>query len=118
MTKLLKVKMVIIGESGVGKTSILGRLNGDNFVEQFNQTSIAAYLQKDMKVESYQVRLEIWDTAGQEHYRSLTKMFYDNAKMAIVVYDITRKDSFEELKAYWVPVIKSLQGKDISTYAV
>ena len=57
--------------------------------------------------ENQSIRFEIWDTAGQEKYRALAKSFYKNAAVCILVYDITRKSSFEELKKYWVQDIKA-----------
>ena len=59
------------------------------------------------------VKFEIWDTAGQEKYRSLTKIFYKDARIAILVYDITRKDSFEELKNYWYAQLKESSPDNI-----
>ena len=58
--------------------------------------------------------IQIWDTAGQEKYRSLTKIFYKDASIAILVYDITRKDSFEEIKKYWVSQLNENASKKIS----
>ena len=58
--------------------------------------------------------MEIWDTAGQEKFRSLTRFFYKDAAIAILVYDITRKDSFEELKSYWLSQINQFASKNIS----
>ena len=58
--------------------------------------------------------MEIWDTAGQEKFRSLTRFFYKDAAIAILVYDITRKDSFEELKSYWIGQINQFANKNIS----
>ena len=60
------------------------------------------------------IKFEIWDTAGQEKYRSLTKTFYKDAKVAILVYDITRKESFEELQKYWIEQIRQFAPKNIS----
>lgn len=60
--------------------------------------------------------MKIWDTAGQEKYRSLTKIFYKDASVAIMVYDITRKDSFEEIKKYWVNQLNENASKKISIY--
>lgn len=67
-----------------------------------------------MEEENQSIKYEIWDTAGQEKYRSLAKVFYKNAKVCILVYEITRKASLEELKKYWINEIKSNASKDIS----
>ena len=60
------------------------------------------------------LKFEIWDTAGQEKYKSMNKIFYKDAKVAVLVYDITRKSSFEEIKNYWVDQLKEHANKDIS----
>ena len=60
------------------------------------------------------IKFEIWDTAGQEKYRSLTKIFYKDAGAAILVYDITRKESYEEIQKYWLNQIKDFAPKNIS----
>ena len=67
-----------------------------------------------MEDEDQSIKFEIWDTAGQERYRSLAKVFYKNAAVCVLVYDITRKASFEELKNYWVKEIQENTPKDIS----
>lgn len=97
-------KIVLIGESGVGKTSIITRLTKDEFSENQETTMGASYTTKVIKLKKYEgreIKVNIWDTAGQEAYRSLTKIFYKEASIAILVYDITKKDSFTEMKDYW-----------------
>ena len=69
---------------------------------------------KELKVNNGNILLEIWDTAGQERYRALTKVFYKNAAVCILVYDITKKKTFEELKNYWVKEIKENSLPDLS----
>ena len=67
-----------------------------------------------LKEKNKSIKYEIWDTAGQEKYRSLAKIFYKNASVCILVYDITKRQSFEELKLYWIEEIKAQAPKDIS----
>ena len=67
-----------------------------------------------MEDENQSIKFEIWDTAGQERYRALAKVFYKNAAVCVLVYDITRKSSFEALKNYWVKEIKDNSPQDIS----
>ena len=64
--------------------------------------------------ENQSIKFEIWDTAGQERYRALAKVFYKNAAVCVLVYDITRKTSFNELKNYWYKEIKENAQKDVS----
>ncbi len=110
-------KVVLLGESGVGKTCIIARFINNTFEENLISTTGASYAGKTMTFDEYggkSIKFEIWDTAGQEKYRSLTKIFYKDAGAAILVYDITRKDSYEEIKKYWINQIKDFAPKNIS----
>ena len=112
----LPCKVVLIGESGVGKTSIITRYTRNQFKSQLMATSGANFVTKNviMEDENQSIKFEIWDTAGQERYRALTKVFYKNAAVCILVYDITKKKTFEELKNYWVKEIKENSLPDLS----
>eukprot|EP01105_Mastigella_eilhardi_P015730 TRINITY_DN359_c0_g1_i2.p1 TRINITY_DN359_c0_g1~~TRINITY_DN359_c0_g1_i2.p1 ORF type:complete len:169 (-),score=47.88 TRINITY_DN359_c0_g1_i2:67-573(-) len=88
-----------------GKTSLVSRLTHDEFVEKQEATIGAAFQVHKLSVDGRDVKLEIWDTAGQERYRSLTPMYYRGAASAIIVYDITNKESFEMMKR-WVEELK------------
>ena len=105
----LTCKVVLIGESGVGKTSIISRYTTNIFKSQLMSTPGANFVTKNviMEDENQSIKFEIWDTAGQERYRALAKVFYKNAAVCVLVYDITRKSSFEEIKNYWVKEIKA-----------
>jgi small GTP-binding protein len=110
-------KVVLLGESGVGKTCIIARFINNTFEENLISTTGASYAGKTMTFDEFggkSIKFEIWDTAGQEKYRSLTKIFYKDAGAAILVYDITRQDSFDEIKKYWLQQIKEFAPKDIS----
>ena len=102
-------KVVLIGESGVGKTSIISRYISNTFCTVLTATPGASFTTKTIYIQECKqsIKFEIWDTAGQEKYRSLAKVFYKNAAVCILVYDITRKASFEELKNYWLNEIKA-----------
>ena len=107
-------KVVLLGESGVGKTSIINQFINEEFLEDQESTTGATFSSKEVETKSGQIiKFVVWDTAGQEKFRSLTKMFYKNAIAAILVYDITRKESFEELKKYWAEQIKESSSKNI-----
>ena len=112
----LTCKVVLIGESGVGKTSIISRYMSNTFKSQLMSTPGANFVKKTviMEDENKSINFEIWDTAGQERYRSLAKVFYKNATVCVLVYDITRKASFEAIKNYWIKEIKENAPKDIS----
>ena len=79
-------------------------------------TTGASFATKTMMLEeeNQSVKFEIWDTAGQERYRALAKVFYKNASVCVLVYDITRKTSFDELKKYWINELKENASKNIS----
>ena len=100
-------KVVLLGEAGVGKTSIISQFIDQNFQEDLQSSTGGTFSSKSFSYGGGKIlKFEIWDTAGQERYRSLTKMFYRDANAAVLVYDITRKLSFEELQSYWVEQIK------------
>ena len=110
-------KVVLLGESGVGKTCIIARFINNTFEENLISTTGASYAGKTMTFDEFggkSIKFEIWDTAGQEKYRSLTKIFYKDAGAAILVYDITRKESYEEIQKYWINQIKEFAPKNIS----
>ena len=111
----LTCKVVLIGESGVGKTSIISRYISNTFKSQLMSTPGANFVTKNviMEDEKQSIKFEIWDTAGQERYRSLAKVFYNNAAACILVYDIANKESFNELVKYWAPELKENSPKDI-----
>ena len=112
----ISVKAVLLGESGVGKTCIISRFINNIFENNIMTTTGASYAGKTMTFDEFggkSIKFEIWDTAGQEKYRSLTKIFYKDAGIAILVYDITRQDSFDEIKSYWYSQIKDCAPKNI-----
>ena len=100
-------KVVLIGESGVGKTSIIQRFITNIFNPQQKTTGGANFIEKKMEINDYKIKFEIWDTVGQERFRSLAKVFYNNASVCIMVYDITSKKSFDALKEYWSEDVKN-----------
>ena len=111
----IKCKVVLLGKSGVGKTSIISRYTTNVFKESLMTTPGANFITKKVNFpkSNKTIKFEIWDTAGQERYRSLAKVFYNNANVCILVYDITNKKSFSELINYWVPQLKENAPKDI-----
>ena len=107
-------KVVLVGESGVGKTSIITQFIDQTFQEDIQSTTGGTFSTKSVVCDGGKVlKFEIWDTAGQEKYRSLTTMFYKDANAAVMVYDVTRADSFEEIKNYWSNQIKDNSPENI-----
>ena len=95
-----EVKIILIGESGVGKTNLINIAIGDNFSENEKSTTASTLSLKKIKLNNKEYNLDLWDTIGQEQYRQLTKIFFNNSKIVIFVYDITNKDSFEALPSW------------------
>ena len=107
------IKVVLLGESGVGKTNLINILTGGEFNENETLTMASSFLLKKIKVNDKEYTIQIWDTIGHEKLRTLTKLFYTNSKIVIFVYDISVKASFEALKDYWINDVEQKLGKDI-----
>ena len=112
---ILNCKVVLLGESGVGKTGIITRYVNNYFEDNSLTTNGASSTYKTIYLEKYNksIKFEIWDTAGQERYRALTKIFYKNTNAVILCYDITKKGSFNEIKNYWFNEVKNNSPNDI-----
>ena len=110
----IALKIVLVGEAGVGKTSIISQFIDQIFQEDLQASTGGTFSSKTLILNNGKtIRFDIWDTAGEERYRSLTKLFYKDSNAAILVYDITRKESFDELKSYWANQIKELADSNI-----
>ena len=109
-------KTILIGESGVGKTCIIVRFINNKFEDGTMSTTGANFISKSVEFDEYNetVLFQIWDTAGQERFRGLTKIFYKDAKIIILVYDSTNRKSFDEIKNYWYKQIKENANGEIS----
>lgn len=103
--KICQFKLVLLGESAVGKSSLVLRFVKGQFHEYQESTIGAAFLTQTVCLDDTTVKFEIWDTAGQERYHSLAPMYYRGAQAAIVVYDITNQDTFGRAKTW----VKELQ---------
>lgn len=112
-TKPREVKVVLLGDSGVGKSSLVLRFVTNNFKPYSESTIGASFMSKMITVNSKPIKFQIWDTAGQEKYHSLAPMYYRGAAAAIVVYDITRASSFQTLRN-WVEELRTKGPKDMA----
>ena len=106
MSELTSVKLVLLGDSGVGKTSIVTHYVSGNAANNVKPTIGAAFVTKEINVDGNQLELLIWDTAGQEVYRGLAPMYYRSALIAIIVFDVTRSQSYESV-SYWIKELKT-----------
>ena len=111
----ISCKVVLVGESGVGKTSIIHRYLYNDYDDNRITTSSPEYKNKILEYPEYNksITFDIWDTAGQEAYRSVTRNFYINAAIGLMVYDIRVKDSFENIKTYWSEQLKEYGEENI-----
>ena len=100
------IKLVLLGDSGVGKTSIVTQFVSGSAPENVNPTIGAAFVTKDVTIEGQNLELLIWDTAGQEVYRGLAPMYYRSALIAFIVYDVTKNESFDSV-SYWIRELKT-----------
>ena len=109
-------KVILVGESGVGKTCIIVRFISDEYNQDSFSTTGASYAGKTVDFDEYKksIQFQIWDTAGQEKYRGLTKIFYKDAKIVILVYDVTNRKTFDEIKNYWHPQILENSSEKVS----
>ena len=107
---VISVKMVICGDIGVGKTCLYSRINNLEY-NPSPQTTSNDYQRKTYKKGNITLNCEFWDTAGQEKYYSLNRIFFKDARIAIIVYDITRRETFEKIKNFWINEIQD-HGKD------
>ena len=105
-------KYIIIGDSAVGKSNILLRYIHDKFNEEFQSTIGVEFGARNIKIEDKIYRIQIWDTAGQETFRSITRAYYKNSVCACVVYDITNKNSFQNIKS-WLEDCKKQSPKTV-----
>ena len=96
----IRCKTILVGNSGVGKTSIISRYLG-KFNPKEKTTIGASFTNKLEIVNDKKILFEIWDTAGQERYRSINNIFYQDAYICLLVYDITKKQTFDDIKEYW-----------------
>lgn len=94
------LKYIIIGDSGVGKSNLLLRYTDNKFNESHVLTLGVEFAAKNVTINNSVFRLQIWDTAGQEQFRSITRSFYKNSACVIMVYDITKKDTFLNIKTW------------------
>ncbi|KAF1937724.1 ras-domain-containing protein [Clathrospora elynae] len=109
---LKKFKLVFLGEQSVGKTSLITRFMYDSFDNTYQATIGIDFLSKTMYLEDRTVRLQLWDTAGQERFRSLIPSYIRDSSVAVVVYDITNKKTFENTRK-WVDDVRGERGNDV-----
>ena len=107
------IKVVLLGEAGVGKTSIIHQFTYHKFDPDCISSISAQFISKTIEYQGYgAIKYDIWDTAGQERYRSMAKIFYKDARVIVFVYDITSESTFDGMKNYWYEQTKINCEKD------
>jgi len=106
----LEIKTILVGMSGTGKTNIINAMTNQPFDSDKISTLTSSFVDKYIEIKKKKYHVELWDTAGQEKYRSLTKIFVKDSRIVIFVYDITTRASFEEID-YWVTTVKEILGE-------
>ena len=104
--ELISIKVTMVGNVGVGKTCIVKRLVKNEYDESGKSTVGANYSKYEIFLDNKKIILDIWDTAGQEKFRSMGRHFYKNSNIVVIVYDITKKESFDDIKTFWYDNIK------------
>ena len=110
-------KVVLVGDSFVGKTNIMSRYLKNEFHDDSKATVGVEFGSKQFNIDGHTIKAQIWDTAGQERYKAITSAYYKGAKGAFVVYDITRKGSFESVEK-WVNDLKAAADKSLTIILV
>ena len=107
MEKILEIdcKVVMLGDKNVGKTTIINQYINGIFLDKVEPTFSACFYQKSLNINGTKINFDIWDTAGEEAYRSLTKIFLNRANICILVYDTTKEKTFENIKNVWYNLI-------------
>ena len=105
------IKVILLGEAGTRKTNLI-RVCCDLPFEEFSQTSISSsFSEKKIKINETEYSLKLWDTAGQEKFRALNSIFIKESQICIFVYDVTRRDSFQQIE-FWVKLVKEKLGEN------
>jgi small GTP-binding protein len=110
-------KVILVGDSAVGKTNILRRFTKDDFMEDSRSTVGVEFSSKLFDVGDHKIKVNIWDTAGQERFRSITLSYYKGSKGAIIVFDVSRRETFDHIEK-WHKDITQNSEENISIIVV
>ena len=112
----LIIKLLLLGDTAVGKTSILLKYINDTFDQSVISTIGVDYMDKTIDYDKYKIKLQIWDTSGQERFRSITRNFYRNADGVMVVFDLTKKVTYDHVKVWLSEAYE--HNEDITTILI
>eukprot|EP01083_Nonionella_stella_P085662 237603_1 len=116
-TKKVLLKVIILGESGVGKTALLNHYVNNQFIETHKATIGADFMTKEIEIDDKLITLQMWDTAGQERFKSLGNSFYRGADAAILVYDLTLQETFDKIDE-WRSNFLDLSGEKSNEFPI
>uniref|UniRef100_A0A182Q6J5 Uncharacterized protein n=1 Tax=Anopheles farauti TaxID=69004 RepID=A0A182Q6J5_9DIPT len=123
--KAIEAKIVVLGSQGVGKTSLVVRYVSNVYTKEISPTIGASFFTCKVNLEDFKVKMQVWDTAGQERFKAMAPLYYRNANAALLVFDLTQYNSFNEIKG-WVqelqrnvqePMVLSLVGNKLDLEA-
>ena len=106
------LKFIVIGDSSVGKSNIISKYKENKFDEKGQPSIGVQFIAKNVVIENTTFRLQVWDTAGQETFRSMTRIYYKNSSCAFIVYDITEKESFNHVES-WISECKKIAPETV-----
>ena len=112
MDDVRTIKIILLGEMGTGKTSLINVYFGKPFDNNKFTTAAPEFFQKQLTIKGINCTVGVWDTAGQEKYRSISKIIINGAQIVVFVYDITKKETFQELE-YWCKCVEEILGKKV-----
>ncbi len=110
-------KILLIGDSGVGKTSVILRYTKNTFQEQFFNSIGVDFKSKDLNIDGRKVKLQIWDTAGQERFRTITTSYYRGAHAIVIVFDLTKRQTYEHIQK-WMNDINRFAKENVLKFII
>ena len=113
-----ELKITFVGDAGVGKTSLIEQLINQKFSQEVPSTIGGGNFIKRITINQKKCQLSIWDTAGQERFRSLSKIYLKNSNIVIYVYDITKRETFDNITKNWTHIIHDLLGDNNIIFGV
>ena len=108
------IKIILLGNTETGKTSLINAYEGKEFVDTSLSTFGSQFIRKDLEINEKTYNIQIWDTAGQERYRSVNKIYIKGANIVLFLYDVTKRESFTDLADFWVDYVDKILGSNIT----